>query len=125
MQERIYPDGTAAVHAPWRTPLIAALVALLVGAAIASGVFLLADSDTTKTVVVSKPAPQAQTQTQAGSSESTVAATITGADAGALYGTSQYRALPATGPSESVAAAAVSQESSAVSQRTPGAHTGN
>jgi hypothetical protein len=46
MQEPTYPGGTAALPAaPSKKPIVAALVALLVGGAIATGVWWLTDND--------------------------------------------------------------------------------
>jgi hypothetical protein len=99
-------------HLPSRTPVVAAIAALLVGGAIASGVWWLTDNDVnilpesepvTKVIVTQPVEPGAGTATK---NEAGVAAAISGPvanegglSAGQLYGTSQYRieVNPSTG----------------------------
>src|SRR5215207_1776659 len=77
MQESTYPAGAVALpRAPSKKPIVAALVALLVGAGITAGVFLLTDGDTTTTTrtIVSTPvSPGAGT---AAKNEAAVAASV-------------------------------------------------
>jgi hypothetical protein len=104
MEGSTYPEG--ALPAPVsRTPIVAAPVALLIGGAIATGVWWLTDNDvnvlpepeTATKVIVAQPGTAGQGT--AAKDEAKTAAAIAGlsaADApGARYGTSQYRELPA------------------------------
>jgi hypothetical protein len=110
-------------HLPSRTPVVAAIAALLVGGAIASGVWWLTDNDVsilpesepaTRVIVAQPVEPGAGT---AAKNEAGVAAAVSGlavepgagtaakdeagtaSAVGSLYGTSQYRAEvnPSTG----------------------------
>jgi hypothetical protein len=103
MQGSTYPEG--ALPAPVsRTPIVAALLALLVGGAIATGVWWLTDNDVnvlpepateTKVIVAQPAAPGSGT---AAKDEAKVAAAVGGTKMAvdpstgfARYGTSQYR----------------------------------
>ena len=123
MQDRIYPGGTAAISAPWKAPLIAAILALLIGAAITAGVFLLVDEDATNTVVVTQPAPEQALRTDGGPEESGVATSVTtlsSVAAGKQYGTSQYRTLD-----NATASRGSKASETCCGSRTPGASSGN
>jgi hypothetical protein len=117
MHEGVYPDSSASLPAPFlsRRPIIAALVALVVGGAIATGVWWLTDNDadvlpqaaTETRVIVAQPAEPGEGT--AAKNEAGVAAAVgnqsvtagegtaakdeagTAASVGSRYGTSQYR----------------------------------
>jgi hypothetical protein len=105
MQESAYPAGAVALpRAPSRTPIIAAIVALLVGAGITAGAFLLTDGDTTTTTRTIVSTPVSPGEGTALKDEAATAAavgkpapvpqTLGGQE---QYGTSQYRVDPSTG----------------------------
>ncbi len=83
MQESTYPGGTAALPAaPSKKPIVAALVALIVGGAAATGVWWLTDNDVdilpepaTKVIVTQPVEPGAGT---AAKDEAAIAAAVGG-----------------------------------------------
>jgi hypothetical protein len=114
MQESTYPSGTAALPAaPSKKPIVAALVALIVGGAAATGVWWLTDNDVDllpdpATRVIVADTPVAPIGEVAVKNEAGVAAAISGvSSAGTQYGTSQHRPV---GALEQAGAAAAKDE---------------
>jgi hypothetical protein len=112
---------------------VAALVALLVGGAIATGVWWLTDNDVDllpdpATHVIVADTPIAPTGAVAAKNETGVAAAISGdSSAGTQYGTSQYRPVgPAAsrypGLSDQASAAAAKDEAATAAAVASGSH---
>jgi hypothetical protein len=112
---------------------VAALVALLVGGAIATGVWWLTDNDVDllpdpATHVIVADTPIAPTGAVAAKNEAGVAAAISGdSSAGTQYGTSQYRpvgraASPYPGLSDQAGAAAAKDEAATAAAVGSGSH---
>jgi hypothetical protein len=126
-------------HVPSRAPVVAAIAALLVGGAIATGVWWLTDNDVnilpesepvTRVIMTQPVEPGAGT---AAKNEAGVAAAISGAVAGESglsvgqrYGTAQYRVDPSTGyatPASPPSSYGYPSPTPDRSQRGPGAST--
>jgi hypothetical protein len=135
---------------PSRTPVVAAIAALLVGGAIATGVWWLTDNDVnilpqsepaTRVIVTQPVQPGAGT---AAKNEAGVAAAVgglavqpgagtaaknesgTAAAVGSQYGTSQYRVNPSTGyasPASPLSSYGYPSPTPDTSQKGPGART--
>jgi hypothetical protein len=109
MQEPTYPGGTAALPAaPSKKPIVAALVALLVGGAIATGVWWLTDNDVDllpdpATRVIVADTPTTPSDGVMAKNEAGVAAAVGGDSSldtrfeGLPGGAAQYDANPSTG----------------------------